>query len=207
MIRIKKAERIIKSAGGLNKAKTILDNLPDQSAFYFQSRLGMYARTSMSAVGLVTEVYILPNGWVLWANPNNLIKLSDLRRAVVMFEQKDSLFSAANDDPVAPISVQVMPRLSIGHRAVYINLLKSDDVLTVKEIRKSSTKGVSYILAAPNGKEMHVQESCIRGAMAQERLIGKRVNHIDEALTRKEVSEIRRALKQDKSIKKDACYA
>lgn len=86
MIKIKKSERVIKAVGGLSQAKRILANIPDKTAFFFQTELGMYARTSMIAGGLMTSVF-LGGRWVGWANPFDMIRLSDLRRAVMLFEK------------------------------------------------------------------------------------------------------------------------
>ena len=99
MIRPRKAERLIKSVGGVQRAKRILNNTPDNTATFYSYKHGLYLRKMMSPFGLVLEAYLRAGGWLIITNLNEsaLIKLSELRRAVVLNEQNCRLNIADND--------------------------------------------------------------------------------------------------------------
>lgn len=187
MIKIKKSERVIKAVGGLSQAKRILANIPDKTAFFFQTELGMYARTSMIAGGLMTSVF-LGGRWVGWANPFDMIRLSDLRRAVMLFEKSEVLSVATNDESLA---LPVAPKFDLGNQVVYLDLASTSKVFRISELHINRKIGNSYILTADSGEKLKEVEGNIRAAMIQETIIRKRINHIDEALTVSEVEYIR----------------
>lgn len=187
MIKIKKSERVIKAVGGLSQAKHILANIPDKTAFFFQTELGMYARTSMIAGGLMTSVF-LGGRWVGWANPFDMIRLSDLRRAVMLFEKSEVLSVATNDESLA---LPVVPKFDLGNQVVYLDLASTSEVFRISELHINRKIGNSYILTADSGEKLKEVEGNIRAAMIQETIIRKRINHIDEALTVSEVEYIR----------------
>lgn len=188
MIKIKKSERVIKAVGGLSQAKRILANIPDKTAFFFQTELGMYARTSMIAGGLMTSVF-LGGRWVGWANPFDMIRLSDLRRAVMLFEKSEVLSVATNDESLA---LPVAPKFDLGNQVVYLDLTSTSEVFRISELHINRKIGNSYILTADSGEKLKEVEGNIRAAMIQETIIRKRINHIDEALTVTEVENFRR---------------
>ena len=190
MIKPKKVERLIRAVGGPEKAKIILDNVP-KAAFFYQPSLGLYARKSVVSTGLLTSV-LLGGKWVFWGNPGELIKLNDLRQALIIFEKANVLDIASNDGPEKFIPFQVSPKFCINDQAVYLNLLKINDVLRVIEVHRHPESGTSYVVISRSGESLKVNESDIRKAMIQEKLLGKRINSIDEALTVTEVENFRR---------------
>ena len=191
MIRTKKAERFIKAAGGLNRAKLILANAPDKTAFFFQPELGLYARTCMEAHGLMTLVF-LGGKWVFWANPYDLIKLSELRRAAILLEKANVLDEACNDSQIDIKLHMALQKFTMGDYVVYLDLMDTDDLLKIIEIHNHPVNGIGYVVITHTGLKRKIPEGSIRKAMSQERLIKKRINHIDEALTVSEVEFIRR---------------
>jgi len=190
MIKTKKVERLIQAVGGPKKAEIILANVP-KSAFFYQPKLGLYARKSVVSTGLLTSV-LLGGRWVFWGNPEELIKLSDLRQALAVFQKANVLDIASNDEPETFIPFQVSPQFGIHDHVVYLDLLKIEDVLLVNEIHKHPENGTSYVVKNKYGKRLKVNESDIRKAMIQEELTGKRVNSIEEALTVTEIESLRR---------------
>jgi hypothetical protein len=190
MIKTKKVERLIQAVGGPKKAEIILANVP-KSAFFYQPKLGLYARKSVVSTGLLTSV-LLGGRWVFWGNPEELIKLSDLRQALAVFQKANVLDIASNDEPETFIPFQVSLQFGIHDHVVYLDLLKIEDVLLVSEIHKHPENGTSYVVKNKYGRRLKVNESDIRKAMIQEELTGKRVNSIEEALTVTEVENLRR---------------
>lgn len=190
MIRTKKAERLIKAAGGLNRAKLILANVPDKTAFFFQPELGLYARTCMGAHGVMTLVF-LGGKWVFWANPYGLMKLGELRCAVMLFEKADLLDDASNDSLVDFFPPQDLQKFTMGDYVVCLDPMHTDEALKIIEMHKHPVNGISYVAITRLGLKIKVPEASIRKAMFQEKLTRKRVNHIDEALTVTEIKNFK----------------
>lgn len=180
MIKSKKLERIIKAAGGIAQAKTILLNVPDRTAFFFQAEIGMYARTSKTPGGVITSVF-MGGYWVGWANPRNLIRLSELRRAVAILDKGNTLDVAANDGGKKLPVHQKPAKFGIGAHVVYLSASADDDIFQVSAIHINRKNENNYILTTSCGEKLKEVESSLRKAMFQEKLVGKRINSIDEA--------------------------
>ena len=197
MIRPRKAERIIKSAGGIRRDKNILDHSPDSTAIYFNNTHSLYMRKAMTSLGFVTEVYMGSTaGWVILANvpKSPPLKLSELRHAVALVENGGKLFSAANDciEEVFPKTISLVARFDIGEHVVFSCLLKSESVHVVTGVRKSASKGISYVIESPEGKKFTVHDADIRKAMHQEIITKNRINSLDDALTLDEVKALQK---------------
>lgn len=194
MIRPRMAERVIKSAGGMQKAKAILDGVPDSTANVYSIHHGLYLRKTMSHFGLAYEAYLSAGGWlfITGLSKSSLIKLSELRRAVALVEGKDKLSHAANDciEQVFSSSSAMVAKFNIGDEVVHQCLLKSDAVHTVSSIRKSKSKGIGYLIECPDGKQCQVSELHIRKAMQQESITGQRISSLDDALTVTELNAL-----------------
>ncbi|MCO8112866.1 hypothetical protein NI465_01420 [Acinetobacter lwoffii] len=191
MIKTKKAERLIHAAGGLKQAKLILANVPDKTAFFYQLQIGLYARTGIAPQGVVTSVF-LGGKWVIWGNPYDLIKLSELRRAAILLEKANVLDEACNDSQIDIKLHMALQKFTMGDYVVYLDLMDTDDLLKIIEIHNHPVNGIGYVVITHTGLKRKIPEGSIRKAMSQERLIKKRINHIDEALTVSEVEFIRR---------------
>ena len=164
MIRPRMAERVIKSAGGMQKAKAILDGVPDSTANIYSIHHGLYLRKTMSHFGLAYEAYLSAGGWlfITGLSKSSLIKLSELRRAVALVEGKDRLSHAANDciEQVFSSSSAMVAKFNIGDEVVHQCLLKSDAVHTVSSIRKSKSKGIGYLIECQTESNVRLA-SCI----------------------------------------------
>lgn len=194
MIRPRKAERLIKSVGGVQRAKRILSNTPDNTATFYSYKHGLYLRKMMSPFGLVLEAYLRAGGWLIITNLNEsaLIKLSELRRAVVLNEQNCRLSIAANDctEEVFGKSAAVVSKFGIGDSVVFACLSRSPITHRVNGVLKSADGNVQYLVGLTTDGQMTVAESELRKATRQERLTMRRVSSLDEAMTTAELDQL-----------------
>jgi hypothetical protein len=98
---------------------------------------------------------------------------------------------ACNDSQIDLALLHALQKFTMGDYVVCLDLTDTDDLFKIIEMHKHPVNGISYVLTNGMGLKIKLQEGLIRKAMSQEKLIGRRINNIDEALTVSEVEYIR----------------
>ncbi len=181
------AERVIKSAGGMQRQKPFWYGVPQYRQTYTASITACINAKPCLILDLADEAYLSAGGWLFITGllKSSLIKLSEIAPCRCFVEGKDRLSHAANDctEQVFSSSSAMVAKFNIGDEVVHQCLLKSDAVHTVSSIQRVNPKGLSYLIECPDGKQCQVSELHIRKAMQQESITGQRISSLDDALT------------------------